>query len=709
MADNITLKTYKGGNVTPQDDAIIYETAIPGSGIFKGCEVTYARGNVLHISQGFGMIRGRFFEVYETEIDVRLADVGETLQGRVYIHLDLSNADEPIKILAQAAVELPPLDADVNINYNNSSYDLELAIFNVSSAGLSGLTKVFPTLKAGSGGGGGGGETLTRATSYAVGDAVTAVGAPGWATLVCTQAGTTAAYEPSGYSKITKAGDMVLDGTAVFTARNIIGELDGLISTTGTLEESMQTLDKKVAEMMSSTGLVMKLVSLDEYRALESYSASTIYLCYEDVATKRVTRIFVGEDRVYAAGVKVTYQIDTGYSLERTVPDREDAIAAAPPATLEGYTFVGWRQDDSAEKKVLSEFIISSEEPVTLYAVFKKQMTIGLMPNGGTLAETGATESFTAYCYYNNGNAQSEPITVPASPYTRKNMSFCGWSADSLSTPSYKPGEMGVFPAEAVLYAMWVVTEYDFPYTGDYVQFTIPQDGIYEFEVWGGSGGAAKVDDLVAEGGLGGHSKGYKKMKKGEVLYVYNGGGANGTYPGTNGGAYGYNYTNGKQYGGGGGGSTHVATKSGTLGYTSSSNGLNYNNRNSILIVAGGGGGGAIDNGTVHKGGDGGGERGGDGSGGALGGRQISTSSYPSDNFGRAPSTSSSSGTCSSGGGGGWFGGNYGTKGESGAGGSGYVDGVAPFTHNGKYYPAETDAGVNEGHGKAFIRYVECA
>ena len=46
---------------------------------------------------------------------------------------------------------------------------------------------------------------------------------------------------------------------------------------------------------------------------------------------------------------------------------------------------------------------------------------------------------------------------------------------------------------------------------------------------------------------------------------------------------------------------------------------------------------------------------------------------------------------------------------DSGGGGSGYIDGVAPFTHNGKYYPAETEAGVNEGHGKAFIRYVECA
>ncbi len=706
MADNITLKTYKGGNVTPQDDAIIYETAIPGSGIFKGCEVTYARGNVLHISQGFGMIRGRFFEVYETEIDVRLADVGETLQGRVYIHLDLSNADEPIKILAQAAAELPPLDADVNINYNNSSYDLELAIFTVSSAGLDGLTKVFPTLKAGSGGGGGG-ETLTRATAYAVGDAVTAVGAPGWATLVCTQAGTTAASEPSGYSRITKVGDRVLDGTAIFTARNIIGELDGVISSNASLGESVQTLDEKVAEMMSSTGLVMKLVSLDEYRAMESYSATTIYLCYEDETTKRVTRIFVGEDRVYAAGVKVTYQIDTGYALERTVPDREDAIAAAPPAALEGYAFVGWRQDDSPEKKVLTEYIITSEEPVTLYAVFKKQMTIGLMPNGGTLSESGAKESFTADCYYNNGNSQSEPTTVPASPYTRKNMSFCGWSIDSLSTPSYKPGEKGVFPAEAALYAMWVTTEYDFPYTGNYVQFVIPQDGIYEFEVWGASGGEAKGDTLVAEGGLGGHSKGYKKMKKDEVIYVYNGGSPNGTSYGANGGGNGYNYASSKQYGAGGGGSTHVATKPYGLG-TNSSSGPSYANRSSILIVAGGGGGGGIDNGTAHKGGDGGGERGGNGSGGALGGRQISTGSSPSENFGMGDYYSSSS-TASSGGGGGWFGGNYGQYGQSGAGGSGYVGGVAPFTHNGKYYPAETEAGVNEGHGRAFIRYVECA
>ena len=151
--------------------------------------------------------------------------------------------------------------------------------------------------------------------------------------------------------------------------------------------------------------------------------------------------------------------------------------------------------------------------------------------------------------------------------------------------------------------------------------------------MWGASGAAAKVDSLTAEGGLGGHSKGYKKMKKDEVVYVYNGGSPKGTSSGANGGGNGYNYAGSKQYGAGGGGSTHVATKPYGLG-TNSSSGPSYANRSSILIVAGGGGGGGIDNGTAHKGGDGGGERGGNGSGGALGGRQISTGSSPSENFG---------------------------------------------------------------------------
>ena len=146
MANNIVLKTYKGGNVTPQDDAIIHDVAIATNGIFKGCEVSHARGNVLRVSQGFGMIKGRFFEVYESEVPVQLATAGQTLNGRIYIHMDLANADEPIMLLAQTAKELPALDMDADVNYNNSSFDIQLAAFEVSSSEISNLTQTFTTM-----------------------------------------------------------------------------------------------------------------------------------------------------------------------------------------------------------------------------------------------------------------------------------------------------------------------------------------------------------------------------------------------------------------------------------------------------------------------------------------------------------------------------------------------------------------------------------
>ena len=92
-------------------------------------------------------------------------------------------------------------------------------------------------------------------------------------------------------------------------------------------------------------------------------------------------------------------------------------------------------------------------------------MTIGLMPNGGTPCRNRGGGVLYRFCYYNNGNSQSEPTTVPASPYTRKNMSFCGWSIDSLSTPSYKPGEKACFlPSHALCHVG--DHGYDFPYTG---------------------------------------------------------------------------------------------------------------------------------------------------------------------------------------------------------------------------------------------------
>lgn len=708
MANNIVLKTYKGGNVTPQDDAIIHDVAIATNGIFKGCEVSHARGNVLRVSQGFGMIKGRFFEVYESEVSVQLASAGQTLEGRVYIHMDLSNADEPIMLLAQSASELPTLDMDADVNYNNSSYDIQLASFNVSSSEISNLTQTFTKITPGSGGGGGGGNSLMRDTQYALGDTATVASAPGWVTLVCTQAGTTALAEPTTYATIASVGDSILDGTCVFTARNIVGELDDALAALTEMDSTVNELSDRVEEAMSSSGtLVTKIISLTDYKALESFDENCIYLCYRDENTQKVERIYLGENKVYSEGVKVTFQTDTGQSETVHVDDGEDALLLAPSATLEGYTLLGWRKDTAAESRVLTSCIVEEETDFNLYAVFQTDIEVNMYPNGGTLIE-GKTESvIKTTCYYNNGNTGGSQVTVPVCPYEKEDESFCGWNCNGTT---YKPGEKANFVDGDFIVPEWVTTVYDFPYTGSYVPFTIPADGIYEFEVWGAEGASITKDTATGQGGLGGHAKGYKKMTKGQQIYVYNGGKpSSANYGGTNGGASGYSYSTNNGYGAGGGGATSIMTRSGAICSSSSSASTSYKTKDTdLLIIAGGGGGGGITSaGVANKGGDGGGERGGDGSGGALGGRQMSTGSAEYTNYGCAPSYSSSN-TTYSGGGGGYFGGNYALRGESGAGGSGYVGGVAAFTHNKKFYGTVNEAGVNEGNGYSFIRYVEC-
>ncbi len=253
MANNIILKTYKGGSVTPQDDAIIQQTVIATNGIFKGCNITYARGNVLHVSQGFGMIKGRFFEVYDCEVGVILNSGSGTLQGRLYIHMDLSNADEPIQLLTETASVLTDLTGDEDVNYNNTAYDLELATFGVTRTGITNLEATFEKITGASGSGGA--STLQRSTEYFKGDYVTCKNAPGWVTLYCTTQGVTAATEPLDYLGIAEVGDQVQDGSCVFTARDVVGELDVLRELFADTETSIAGLEGDIEDLREELNL----------------------------------------------------------------------------------------------------------------------------------------------------------------------------------------------------------------------------------------------------------------------------------------------------------------------------------------------------------------------------------------------------------------------------------------------------------------------
>lgn len=138
---SINLVTYANQTVTPTNDAIIYERAIDQNGIFHGCNVTVS-GNNVNITGGYGIVCGREFVIESESIPVTLAPSG-TNDGRLYVRLDLADADAPIQLLTAQGNPLPSLEQDADVNYNNGAYEMELATFTVGVSELSDVVETF--------------------------------------------------------------------------------------------------------------------------------------------------------------------------------------------------------------------------------------------------------------------------------------------------------------------------------------------------------------------------------------------------------------------------------------------------------------------------------------------------------------------------------------------------------------------------------------
>lgn len=255
----------------------------------------------------------------------------------------------------------------------------------------------------------------------------------------------------------------------------------------------------------------------------------------------------------------------------------------------------------------------------------------------------------------------------------------------------------------------------EFAYTGGMQEFIVPISGLYLLEVWGAQGGDYGGYD-IKPGGYGGYTKGYKILKKGDVLYICVGG--RGRFYQDGGlSASGYSVNGGYNGGGGvigaasryskssGGGATHIGTFNSTL--------AEHGNVDGLYIVAGGGGGacgGPAGQSNANgygkgPGGSGGGINGGNGvasvyGGISTGGGQTLSGSHA---FGRGGDTTPA---YSGAGGGGLYGGQNGDQSGSGGGGSGYIGGVPVITYRGQEYAPETKNGVQSGNGKAVATLV---
>lgn len=142
----ISLVTYYNSTVTPQDDALIYENALPASGMIYGGNVTIKNANTLHITAGHGALCGRKFTIEEADIPVILTSSG-TLNGRLYIHMDLSDTGSPISLEIERAASLTPVIQQSNVNINDGIYEINLATFQISTSTVSNLAYVAPFIK----------------------------------------------------------------------------------------------------------------------------------------------------------------------------------------------------------------------------------------------------------------------------------------------------------------------------------------------------------------------------------------------------------------------------------------------------------------------------------------------------------------------------------------------------------------------------------
>lgn len=254
----------------------------------------------------------------------------------------------------------------------------------------------------------------------------------------------------------------------------------------------------------------------------------------------------------------------------------------------------------------------------------------------------------------------------------------------------------------------------NFAYTGGMQEFIVPIDGLYMLEVCGAQGGDYGGYD-IKPGGYGGYSKGYKILKKGDVLYICVGG-RGWWYQDGGLSASGYTVNGGYNGGGGvigaasryskssGGGATHIGTFNSTLAA--------HGNTDGLFVVAGGGGGACgrnSDNPNGYAkgpGGSGGGLNGGDGVASVYGNIAKGGGQSPQTTeslFGKAGNII---GAYAGAGGGGLYGGFGGEQSGSGGGGSGYIGGAPTITYRGQEYAPETKNGVQSGNGKSVITLV---
>lgn len=121
--------------------------------------------------------------------------------------------------------------------------------------------------------------------------------------------------------------------------------------------------------------------------------------------------------------------------------------------TRTGYTFVGWGTSATATTSSYSAgAAYTANAAITLYAIWKKTLTLSYNANGGSSAPS--SQSVTIY-----NATTSNTFTLSTTVPTKSGYTFVGWNTSSTATTSlYSAGGSITVSENTTLYAIWKKT-----------------------------------------------------------------------------------------------------------------------------------------------------------------------------------------------------------------------------------------------------------
>lgn len=149
----------------------------------------------------------------------------------------------------------------------------------------------------------------------------------------------------------------------------------------------------------------------------------------------------------------VTYNINTDNIKTQLYEKGETALEPSFIPEIEGWEFVGWREDNLAQSEVITSKIVENTD-ITLYAVFKKTITLSY---NGNKNNGGSTASQSGIRYYNNGNSTSVKFSLRANGFTKTNAKFNKWAKGSVGGTQYVAGASVTLTESTTFYARWYV------------------------------------------------------------------------------------------------------------------------------------------------------------------------------------------------------------------------------------------------------------